>query len=50
MSDALPHLIMHLSKVRDKTFKDEFNIFSSEYNIKRKRLLRKEVDYNTLIK
>lgn len=49
MTDLLPYLVMHLGGVRQDGYDDRKDILSPHYNSKRKRLLRKEVDYNKLI-
>ena len=49
MTDLLPYVVMHLGGVRYDGYDDRKDILSPHYNSKRKRLLRKEVDYNKLI-
>ena len=49
MTDLLPYVVMHLGGVRYDGYDDSKDILSPHYNSKRKRLLRKEVDYNKLI-
>lgn len=49
MTDLMPYLVMHLAGVRYDGYDDRKDILSPHYNSKRKRLLRKKVDYNKLI-
>ena len=50
MIDALPHLLMYLGGVSTPLYREELNVISPKYNEKRPRILKNEVDYNTLKK
>lgn len=49
MTDLLHYLVMHLGGVKQDGYDDRKDILSPHYNSKRKRLLRKEIDYNKII-
>lgn len=49
MTDLMPYLVMHLAGVRYTGYDDSKDILSPHYNAQRKRLLRKDKDYNGLI-
>ena len=49
MTDLMPYLVMHLAGVRYIGYDDSKDILSPHYNAQRKRLLRKDKDYNGLI-
>lgn len=48
MTDALPHLLIHLAGISTKWYSEQFDILSPRYNNQRKRLLEESVDYNLL--
>lgn len=48
MTDALPHLLIHLAGISTKWYSEQFDILSPRYNNQRKRLLEENVDYNLL--
>jgi heptose-I-phosphate ethanolaminephosphotransferase len=48
MTDALPHLLMYLGGISTPLYREELNVISPEYDEKRPRILKNEVDYNTL--
>ena len=50
MIDALPHLLMYLGGVSTPLYREELNVISPKYDEKRPRILKNEVDYNTLKK
>lgn len=49
-SDDLPHLLLYLGGIYCQDYHEENNVISSSYNISRKRLLRKSIDYDEIIK
>jgi heptose-I-phosphate ethanolaminephosphotransferase len=50
MIDALPHLLMYLGGISSPLYREELNIISPKFDEKRPRILKNEVDYNTLKK
>lgn len=50
MTDALPHLLMHLAGINCKYYRPDLNILSPKYNAKRKRILKHQTDYDEVIK
>ena len=50
MIDALPHLLMYLGGISTPLYREELNVISPKYDEKRPRILKNEVDYNTLKK
>ena len=50
MIDALPHLLMYLGGISTPLYREELNVISPAYDVKRPRILKNEVDYNTLIR
>ena len=50
MIDALPHLLMYLGGISTPLYREELNVISPNYDEKRPRILKNEVDYNTLKK
>ena len=50
MIDVLPHLLMYLGGISTPLYREELNIISPKYDEKRPRILKNEVDYNTLKK
>ena len=50
MIDALPHLLMYLGGISTPLYREELNIISPKYDMKRPRILKGETDYNTLKK
>jgi len=49
-SDDLSHLLIYLGGISNQYYLDEYNILSPSYNNNRKRLLKKNTDYDMLIK
>lgn len=49
MTDALPHLIIHLAGIQTSSYNPKRDILSPQYESKRKRMLRKEVNYDQLL-
>ena len=50
MIDALPHLLMYLGGISTPLYREELNVISPAYDLKRPRILKGETDYNTLKK
>ena len=50
MIDALPHLLMYLGGISTPLYREELNIISPAYDMKRPRILKGETDYNSLKK
>jgi len=50
MIDALPHLLMYLGGISTPLYREELNVISPKYDMKRPRILKGETDYNTLKK
>ena len=50
MIDALPHLLMYLGGISSPLYREELNVISPKYDMKRPRILKGETDYNTLKK
>ena len=50
MIDALPHLLLYLGGISTPLYREELNVISPKYDEKRPRILKNEVDYNTLKK
>ena len=50
MIDALPHLLLYLGGISTPLYREELNVISPAYDMKRPRILKNEVDYNTLKK
>ena len=50
MIDALPHLLMYLGGISTPLYREELNVISPAYDVKRPRILKNEVDYNALKK
>lgn len=48
MSDAQSHLLMGLAGIHTSCYKPEYDLLSPQYNANRKRMLKHEVDYDTL--
>ena len=48
MTDALPHLIIHLAGIQTNSYNSKRDVLSPQYERKRKRLLRNEVNYDQL--
>ena len=48
-SDDLSHLMLYLGGISCKNYNDEYNIISPSYNNHRKRLLKKNTDYDKII-
>lgn len=49
MTDATPYLLMYLAGIDSPDYRDELNVLSDEYNEKRPRILKKQVDYDELM-
>ena len=49
-SDDLPHLLLYLGGIYCQDYHDENNVISSSYNNQRKRILRKNTNYDEIIK
>ena len=50
MIDALPHLLMYLGGISTPLYREELNVISPAYDMKRPRILKGETDYNALKK
>lgn len=50
MTDALPHLLLHLGGISTQWYSAKYDILSPNYDTKRKRLLEEKVDYDLLKK
>ena len=50
MTDVLPHLLLYLGGVSTPLYREELNVISPKYDLKRPRILKGETDYNTLKK
>ncbi len=50
MIDALPHLLLYLGGISTPLYREELNVISPAYDVKRLRILKGEIDYNTLKK
>ena len=50
MIDALPHLLLYLGGIATPLYREELNVISPAYDMKRPRILKNETDYNTLKK
>lgn len=48
MTDALPHLLMHLAGISSPDYHKEYDVLSTEYNEQRPRLLKGYADYDKL--
>lgn len=46
MTDALPHLLMHLAGIHCPYYREELDILSPKYNEGRKRILKHQTDYD----
>ena len=49
MTDALPHLLLHLGGIKAKDYHEEYDILSPKYNEKRPRILKKQTNYDDLV-
>lgn len=49
MTDALPHLLLHLGGVKAKDYHGEYDILSPQYNEERPRILKNTTDYDDLV-
>lgn len=45
MTDALPHILMHLAGIRSPWYSAPYDVLSDEYNTKRPRILNREREY-----
>ena len=50
MTDVLPHLLMYLGGISTPLYREELNVISPAYDVKRPRILKGETDYNSLKK
>ena len=50
MTDALPHFLMYLGGISSSLYRPELNVISTEYDVKRPRILKNVTDYNSLKK
>ena len=50
MIDVLPHLLLYLGGISTPLYREELNVISPAYDVKRPRILKNEVDYNALKK
>jgi len=50
MTDVLPHLLLYLGGISTPLYREELNVISPKYDLKRPRILKGETDYNTLKK
>ncbi|GAB6977123.1 phosphoethanolamine transferase [Prevotella falsenii] len=49
MTDALPHLLLHLAGIKAKDYHKEYDILSPQYNEKRPRILKNQINYDDLV-
>lgn len=49
MTDALPHLLLHLGGIKAKDYRSEYDILSPQYNEKRPRILKNQTNYDDLV-
>ncbi len=49
MTDALPHLLLHLGGIKAKDYHSEYDILSPQYNEKRPRILKNQTNYDDLV-
>lgn len=49
MTDALPHLLLHLGGIKAKDYHEEYDILSPKYNEKRPRILKNKTNYDDLV-
>ena len=49
MTDALPHLLLHLGGIKAKNYRSEYDILSPQYNEKRPRILKNQTNYDDLV-
>ena len=48
MIDVLPHLLLYLGGISTPLYREELNVISPRYDMKRPRLLKGVTDYNQL--
>ncbi|MCI6161559.1 MAG: sulfatase-like hydrolase/transferase [Prevotellaceae bacterium] len=48
MTDALPHLLLHLAGIHAKEYRDELNLLSPNYRENRPRVMKNTTDYDKL--
>jgi heptose-I-phosphate ethanolaminephosphotransferase len=48
MTDVLSHLLLYLGGISTPLYRPEYNIITSEYDMKRPRILKGKTDYNQL--
>ena len=48
MTDNLPHLLLGLAGIHVKGYRPDYDLLSQQYNSKRPRMLKNQVDYNKL--
>lgn len=49
MTDALPHLLLHLGGIKAKDYRSEYDILSPQYNENRPRILKNQTNYDDLV-
>lgn len=49
MTDDLPHLMLYLAGIQCKEYQETRNLISNAFNLKRKRLISGEVDYDSVV-
>lgn len=49
MTDALPHLLLHLAGIKAKDYHAEYDILSPQYNEMRPRILKNTTNYDELV-
>ena len=49
MTDALPHLLLHLAGIKAKDYHAEYDILSPQYNEMRPRILKNTTNYDDLV-
>ena len=50
MTDVLPHFLLYLGGISTPLYREELNVISPAYDVKRPRILKGETDYNSLKK
>ena len=48
MVDVLPHLLLYLGGISTPLYREELNVISPKYDMKRPRILKGITDYNQL--
>lgn len=49
MTDNLPHMLLWLAGIHTNAYRKDYDLLSPEYNSKRPRMLKNQVDFNKLI-